>query len=268
MLDSSNTFVNPNRGIIEEQPFQLAARHDNGEVHTRNFYTSSTDWFGNVMDDPDRNNPTRPKHERPLDTIRSFELAISKDYHVDAADGMSSRRNSTYSAYHPSVVAGGRESQQQQYQQGQPHQGYSRDSMYTTTPTPGHVTPGAHPRERNGSAMGGGYFNSSQSPVPNGAPAGYHRRPSGYRNGSIDVQSPQQYSAERVEFGNGNYAAQSQQPVSPPSTPPRKLLYKFTGVETPEDQVGAGGPLTPPDSADKGDKKSKWRRFSRQGKKQ
>ena len=35
----------------------------------------SKDMFGNDIAEPDRSNPTRSKHERPLDTIRSFELA-------------------------------------------------------------------------------------------------------------------------------------------------------------------------------------------------
>jgi len=43
---------------------------------------------GNIITDPDRSNPTRPRLERPLDTIRSFEAAI---------DGSYSRR-STYKA--------------------------------------------------------------------------------------------------------------------------------------------------------------------------
>ena len=30
--------------------------------------------------DPDRSNPTRPRLERPLDTIRSFEAAIDGSY--------------------------------------------------------------------------------------------------------------------------------------------------------------------------------------------
>lgn len=31
--------------------------------------------------DPDLSNPTRPRLERPLDTIRSFEAAIDGSYH-------------------------------------------------------------------------------------------------------------------------------------------------------------------------------------------
>jgi hypothetical protein len=38
------------------------------------------DQFGNVITDPDLSNPTRPRLERPLDTIRSFEAAIYGTY--------------------------------------------------------------------------------------------------------------------------------------------------------------------------------------------
>lgn len=31
--------------------------------------------------DPDLSNPTRPRFERPLDTIRAFEAAIDGSYH-------------------------------------------------------------------------------------------------------------------------------------------------------------------------------------------
>lgn len=34
----------------------------------------------NIAADPDRSNPTRPRMERPLDTIRSFEAAIDGRY--------------------------------------------------------------------------------------------------------------------------------------------------------------------------------------------
>merc|ERR1712110_1130948 len=35
---------------------------------------------GNVITEPDLSNPTRPRWERPLDTIRSFERAIDGGY--------------------------------------------------------------------------------------------------------------------------------------------------------------------------------------------
>ncbi|KAL4931372.1 DUF2406 domain-containing protein [Aspergillus undulatus] len=35
------------------------------------------DRHGKVITDPDRSNPTRPRLERPLDTLRGFEAAIN-----------------------------------------------------------------------------------------------------------------------------------------------------------------------------------------------
>ncbi|KAI4277884.1 MAG: hypothetical protein LQ337_001430 [Flavoplaca oasis] len=59
--------------------------------------------------DPDRSNPTRPRLERPLDTIRAFEAAIDGSYErgtpsrADTSDGMNgqSRRSSTYLGQRP-----------------------------------------------------------------------------------------------------------------------------------------------------------------------
>lgn len=43
----------------------------------------SKDTYGNEIAEPDRSNPTRSRHERPLDTIRSFEAAAyGKEYTV------------------------------------------------------------------------------------------------------------------------------------------------------------------------------------------
>ncbi|KAL9587113.1 MAG: hypothetical protein Q9212_000480 [Teloschistes hypoglaucus] len=59
--------------------------------------------------DPDRSNPTRPRLERPLDTIRSFEAAIDGSYErrppsrADLIDGNNAqnRRNSYYQGQRP-----------------------------------------------------------------------------------------------------------------------------------------------------------------------
>ena len=50
--------------------------------------------------DPDRSNPTRPRMERPLDTIRSFEAAIDGSYSRRASykAGMDFARN--FSAFY------------------------------------------------------------------------------------------------------------------------------------------------------------------------
>lgn len=64
--------------IRDEEPFQMSAHgYSNGtslspEMHMR-------DIFGNPIDRPDRSNPSRPRNERPLDTIRAFEYACTGD---------------------------------------------------------------------------------------------------------------------------------------------------------------------------------------------
>jgi hypothetical protein len=46
---------------------------------SRDFVLSWTHAY-NFIADPDLSNPTRPRMERPLDTIRSFERAIDNGY--------------------------------------------------------------------------------------------------------------------------------------------------------------------------------------------
>lgn len=68
--------------VNEAQPFEQQANS-----HQRNIsLTASTDSgaplkdiFGSTINDPDMSNPTRARDERPLDTIRAFEYAISGD---------------------------------------------------------------------------------------------------------------------------------------------------------------------------------------------
>ncbi|WPK25648.1 hypothetical protein PUMCH_002972 [Australozyma saopauloensis] len=67
--------------VKELQPFEEAATHNQGR---RQLYLSQEsgdlkDIFGHKIDTPDTLNPTRNRNERPLDTIRGFEYAISGD---------------------------------------------------------------------------------------------------------------------------------------------------------------------------------------------
>lgn len=66
--------------VNEQQPFEQAAQRDN----RRPSYLSQSsqelkDIFGNPIVTQDISNPTRSRNERPLDTIRSFEYAITGD---------------------------------------------------------------------------------------------------------------------------------------------------------------------------------------------
>ncbi|AMD21957.1 HFR102Cp [Eremothecium sinecaudum] len=68
------------QAVNEAQPFEQAAQtfHNNA---TREGYATKglRDVFGKTIITPDISNPTRERDERPLDTIRSFEYAISGD---------------------------------------------------------------------------------------------------------------------------------------------------------------------------------------------
>lgn len=72
--------------VNEDQPFQEAsfAFASNGVDNRKSLsYFASTnrilDSFGNPIVKPDISNPTRSRDERPMDTIRSFEYAITGD---------------------------------------------------------------------------------------------------------------------------------------------------------------------------------------------
>lgn len=67
--------------VNEAQPFEQAAQHD---AQRRPSYLSQEsaelkDIFGNNIRQADISNPTRSRNERPLDTIRTFEYAITGD---------------------------------------------------------------------------------------------------------------------------------------------------------------------------------------------
>lgn len=67
--------------VNEAQPFEQAADHS---YQRRPSYLSQEsndlkDIFGNPIRSSDMSNPTRSRNERPLDTIRGFEYAITGD---------------------------------------------------------------------------------------------------------------------------------------------------------------------------------------------
>ncbi|CCF60027.1 hypothetical protein KAFR_0I02480 [Kazachstania africana CBS 2517] len=69
--------------VQEAQPFEEAADvfHDN--MNRQSYFSTGQgglrDVFGQPIGQPDISNPTRSRDERPLDTIRSFEYAVSGD---------------------------------------------------------------------------------------------------------------------------------------------------------------------------------------------
>ncbi|KAJ5781002.1 hypothetical protein N7457_006162 [Penicillium paradoxum] len=72
-----HTKADPLVAMNELQPMAVALEKSNlGSLRE----IEHKDQFGNVISDPDLSNPTRPRLERPLDTIRSFEAAIYGSY--------------------------------------------------------------------------------------------------------------------------------------------------------------------------------------------
>lgn len=64
--------------IRDEEPFQMSANMQSN-MQTVSPDLQIRDVFGNVIAAPDRSNPTRPRDERPLDTIRAFEYLCTGD---------------------------------------------------------------------------------------------------------------------------------------------------------------------------------------------
>lgn len=64
--------------IRDEEPFQMSA---NNHTNTQSLspQMQMRDIFGKPIEMPDMSNPTRPRNERPLDTIRAFEYACTGD---------------------------------------------------------------------------------------------------------------------------------------------------------------------------------------------
>jgi len=100
-----HTKADPSLAITELQPSTIAMQKATLES-LRNM--QHRDAQGNVITDPDRSNPTRPRLERPLDTIRSFHAAIDGSYgrrpqttRAETYDtaGQSRRSSSYFSGY-------------------------------------------------------------------------------------------------------------------------------------------------------------------------
>ncbi|SCU79557.1 LADA_0B01508g1_1 [Lachancea dasiensis] len=71
--------------VQEAQPFEQAADTSQDDPNRQSYYSGEhegdhpRDVFGQPIHQPDVSNPTRARDERPLDTIRGFEYAISGD---------------------------------------------------------------------------------------------------------------------------------------------------------------------------------------------
>ncbi|KAL1968287.1 hypothetical protein VTN77DRAFT_2122 [Rasamsonia byssochlamydoides] len=93
-----HTKADPTLAMNEAQPAAVALEKSN-LVSLRSM--QHKDQYGNIITDPDISNPTRPRYERPLETIRSFEAAIEGSYNsrrlsYAATEGGYSRPGSYY----------------------------------------------------------------------------------------------------------------------------------------------------------------------------
>ncbi|OQE09383.1 hypothetical protein PENVUL_c006G09597 [Penicillium vulpinum] len=192
-----HTKADPLVAMNELQPMAVALEASNlGSLRE----IQHKDQYGNVITDPDLSNPTRPRFERPLDTIRSFEAAIYGSYsnNQDAASQMGdfSRRTS----YHGGQNSG--PSNRNYDQSGQYGQSQSRpDSIvnaYQNAPlSPESTTPpNPYPYAQNGYNQSGHSPNSRRRPshhprgsgpaegypnMANGSPYGYPQQGSGFQ---------------------------------------------------------------------------------------
>lgn len=160
----------PTKALREREPAAVALEDSNLE-NIRSL--QHKDKEGNYIVDPDRSNPTRPRMERPLDTIRSFNAA---------AEGTSSRRTSY---------------QRQSSQVGWENQ-VKRTSYYghQSAPYSPNGRPGPGPGPRSYSGQGGYYRNSS-----------YGNRPDSYGEEGAPRQQYQQqhYRDSRYQQGPAPY---------------------------------------------------------------
>ncbi|MCJ1426021.1 hypothetical protein MMC29_003923 [Sticta canariensis] len=104
--------ADPTKAINEAQPATAVEQVTLESIRA----IQHRDANGDIITDPDRSNPTRPRFERPLDTIRSFEAAINgaydkRPYSRAATEPENlppqNRRHSYYQGYNPRQRAPG-----------------------------------------------------------------------------------------------------------------------------------------------------------------
>ncbi|KAF3387853.1 hypothetical protein DPV78_012080 [Talaromyces pinophilus] len=177
-----HTKADPTLAMNEAQPAMVAALEKSNLGSLRAI--QHKDQYGNVITDPDLSNPTRPRFERPLDTIRSFEAAIDGSYHSRRMSYVTDASQSRPASYY-----GGN---------GNDHnQNYGRPSMSRPDSYVDHGASGSNgysyqgrgnrPRHGNG-RMNGDYTNGN----------GYNQQQPYYPN------SPYQRSNDNFTAGSGS----------------------------------------------------------------
>ncbi|KAI9041883.1 DUF2406 domain-containing protein [Aspergillus affinis] len=71
---SLSSKADPNQALNEAQPMANVGASDLFSLRSM----QHRDAEGKIITEPDLTNPTRPRFERPLDTIKNFEAAIDR----------------------------------------------------------------------------------------------------------------------------------------------------------------------------------------------
>lgn len=184
--------ANPNAAINEAQPQALNVIEKVTLDSLRD--TQHKDIHGNVITEPDLSNPTRPRWERPLDTIRSFEKAIDGGYKrrsmsragsdFDASNQFASRRSSYFGGYE----SGPSPSRHSQYGPGF----YGRQSsghydQHGQSPNGPAVRQRYGQRGMSDSGMRSSYYGGNQNMHPQPP---YHHNNQSYDNTGSDSTGP------------------------------------------------------------------------------
>ncbi|KAI9769350.1 MAG: hypothetical protein M1840_004051 [Geoglossum simile] len=271
----------PTRAISEDEPFAVS------QSNTTNIRAlPHRDQFGNLIVEPDRSNPTRPRWERPLDTIRSFEAAIDNEYRrrfcaradsYENSNGGYSRRSSYYShngynargpqdgGYYGSRPSPARpESHGENHHSNSPHfQNRPRFGQRGNTEPPlnssgqNFYPSNAHQQSVDTvNTVSGGSYNTDPwgySTDPSSEDSSIDRRDQGMKVGTADSYGVQFGNAAQPQLANGlNYPGYSQGNGShntPNPADPNGTGYYNRGSPAPPVVPPHHPPLPPKDSA-------------------
>ncbi|ODM14667.1 hypothetical protein SI65_09856 [Aspergillus cristatus] len=247
------TKADPTLAMSELQPMAVALEKSNlGNLRDM----AHKDQYGNVITDPDLSNPTRPRLERPLDTIRSFEVAIDGTYASNNANA--SRPASVVRTDEPSpgdfnrrtsyLGANAHPSRRGSYNDYNQPNNYYPYHQNTHPPRPRHpriTSNQSYGTPRNAYAQNG-YQNGSYDNITamsgSGSGSGSHSEPYNGTdpssvNSSIDQLQQQQQMQQQQGKGYGpGYDQPIAQPMAPPA--PRHVF----GL-APASDPNAGGPV-------------------------
>ncbi|KAL9006461.1 MAG: hypothetical protein Q9188_000769 [Gyalolechia gomerana] len=201
--------------------------------------------------DPDRSNPTRPRLERPLDTIRAFEAAIDGSYergpNLRAGQRPQARFGSETSAgyYNNRMSMGRQDSLIDNYGNSPAQPGYGRRIGQRVNSDPAlygansHSLYPAHGYQQSYDTVASASGNESH----NTDPWGNSTDPSS-ENSSIDrVQAPKPDAAESYGFNGFGGAPQFQGPILEESGA-NSPSYGQVGYGQPQNSI-KGSPLHP-----------------------